>query len=118
MGVALCKPCTLPELEAAQPLTLMCDSMTDEQTSNESQGELDPLTTLAAEFEELKRNYESLVSEVKKIRHENTQLLETNRKLVASKVEENVVEPKEPDIEEIMLKKFYNNLGIQKMEGD
>jgi len=95
--------------------------MTNTDVDNNEGGEgegLDPLTTLASEFEELKKSYESLASEVKKISLENTQLLETNRKLVGAKVEENVVEPKEPDIEEIMLKSFYTNLGIQKMEGD
>ncbi len=76
---------------------------------------LDPLTTLATEFAELKKSYESLASEVKKISLENTQLLETNRKLVGASVEEVVVEPQEADLEEIMLKKFYTNLGIEKM---
>ena len=91
--------------------------MTNTDVDNNEGGEgegLDPLTTLASEFEELKKSYENLASEVKKISLENTQLLETNRKLVGAKVEETVVEPQEADLEEIMLKSFYSNLGIEK----
>ncbi len=92
--------------------------MTNTDVDNNEGGEgegMDPLTTLATEFAELKKSYESLASEVKKISLENTQLLETNRKLVGASVEEVVVEPQEADLEEIMLKKFYTNLGIEKM---
>ena len=95
--------------------------MTNTDVDNNEVGEgegLDPLTTLASEFAELKKAYESLASEVKKISLENTQLLETNRKLVGAKVEEIVEEPQEANIEEIMLKSFYSNLGIEKKEAE
>jgi len=91
----------------------MTNTNVDNNEGGEGEG-LDPLTTLATEFAELKKNYESLASEVKKISLENTQLLETNRKLVGAKVEEIVDEPQEADIEEILLKSFYSNLGIEK----
>ena len=95
--------------------------MTNTDVDNNEGGEgegLDTLTTLASEFAELKKAYESLASEVKKISLENTQLLETNRKLVGASVEEVVVEPQEADIEEILLKSFYTNLGIEKKEAE
>ena len=91
----------------------MTNTNADNSEGGEGEG-LDPLTTLASEFTELKKAHESLASEVKKISLENTQLLETNRKLVGASIEEVDVEPQEADLEEIMLKSFYSNLGIEK----
>lgn len=95
----------------------MTNTNADNSEGGEGEG-MDPLTTLATEFADLKKSYESLASEVKKISLENTQLLETNRKLVGTKLEEVVDEPQEADLEEILLKSFYNNLGIEKKEAE
>jgi len=117
MGVALCKPCTLPELEAAQPLTLKCDSMTDEQTSDENQAELDPITALAKELDALKSELSDIKTSYSKLAADNSALLESNRRLLGELGK--MVSPPEPKPPEktaadIAYESFIRTIGIER----
>lgn len=117
MGAALCKPCTPPELEAAQPLTLKCDNMTDEQASDESQAGLDPITELAKELDALKSELSDIKASYAKLSADNSALLESNRKLLGELGK--MVSPPEPKPPEktaadIAYESFMRTIGIER----
>jgi len=117
MGVALCKPCTLPELEAAQPLTLKCDIMTDEQASNEATGELDPITELAKEIDALKSELSDIKTSYSKLAADNSALLESNRKLLGElgkMVSPPETKPPEKTAADIAYDAFKTAIGIER----
>ena len=117
MGVALCKPCTLPELEAAQPLTLKCDTMTDEQTSDENQAGLDPITELAKELDALKSELSDIKNSYAKLAADNSALLESNRRLLGElgkMVSPPEVKPPEKSAADIAYESFMRTIGIER----
>jgi len=117
MGVALCKPCTLPELGAAQPPTLICDIMTDEQTSDETQAELDPITALAKEVDALKSELSDIKASYSKLAADNSALLESNRRLLGElgkMVSPPEVKPPEKSAADIAYDAFKLAIGIER----
>ena len=117
MGVALCKPCTPPELGAAQPLTLKCDNMTDEQTSDESQAGLDPITELAKELDALKSELSDIKASYSKLAADNSALLESNRRLLGElgkMVSPPEVKPPEKTAADIAYDAFKIAIGIER----
>lgn len=117
MGAALCKTCTLPELEAAQPLTLKCDSMTDNQTSDENQAGLDPITELAKELDALKSELSDIKASYSKLAADNSALLESNRRLLGElgkMVSPPEVKPPEKSASDIAYESFIRTIGIER----
>ena len=117
MGVVLCKPCTFPELEAAQPLTLKCDIMTDNQTSDANQAELDPITELAKELDALKSELSDIKTSYAKLASDNSALLESNRRLLGElgkMVSPPEVKPPERSAADIAYDAFKIAIGIER----
>ena len=117
MGVALCKPCTLPELEAAQPLTLKGDIMTDEQASDETQAGLDPITELAKELDVLKSELSDIKASYSKLAADNSALLESNRRLLGElgkMVSSPEPKPPEKSAADIAYESFIKTIGIER----
>lgn len=111
------KTCALPELGAAQPPTLICDIMTDEQTSDETQGELDPLTALAKELDALRTELSEMKDNYAKLAADNSSLLDTNRRLlgelgkITSPME---AKPPEKSVADIAYDAFKLAMGIER----
>ena len=116
-GSGPCKACTLPELWTVQPLNLICDIMTDNQTSDETEGELDPITALAKEIDTLRTELSNMKDNYAKLAADNSSLLDTNRRLlgelgkITSPME---AKPPEKSASDIAYDAFKLAMGIER----
>jgi regulator of replication initiation timing len=91
--------------------------MTDNQTSDESQGELDPITALAKELDALKSELSDIKTSYSKLAADNSALLESNRKLLGElgkMVSPPEVKPPEKTAADIAYESFIRTIGIER----
>ena len=116
MGVVHAKPAH-SGARGGSTADLICDIMTDNQTSDETEAELDPMTVLAKEIDSLKSELSVLKDNYAKLAADNSSLLDTNRKLLGElgKIT-SPQEPKPPErsADDIAYESFLLAMGIQR----
>lgn len=91
--------------------------MTDEQTSDETQAGLDPITELAKEIDALKSELSDIKNSYSKLAADNSALLESNRKLLGELGKlTSPPEPKPPEktVADIAYESFIRTIGIER----
>ncbi len=91
--------------------------MTDNQTSDESQGELDPITALAKEIDALKSELTDIKASYSNLSADNSALLESNRRLLGELgkiVSPPEVKPPEKSAPDIAYESFIRTIGIER----